>query len=129
MILRKTIKIGIFIENGFYSYGWYKFHCTVLYCTVLYCTVLYCFVLYYCINVLWRDESVCIYTNAAFLAVADSKRLVLFNVKTGKFVGIIYIPCHLEKIKGILYLYSCRGGVNPAKYILLPKVYNDICCR
>jgi len=47
-----------------------------------------------------RDESVCIYTNAAFLAVADSKRFVLFNVKTGKFIGIIYIPCHLEKNKG-----------------------------
>jgi len=47
-----------------------------------------------------RDESVCIYTNAAFLAVADSKRFVLFNVKTGKFMGIIHIPCHLEKNKG-----------------------------
>jgi len=47
-----------------------------------------------------RDESVCIYTNAAFLAVADSKRFVLFNVKNGKFIGIIYIPCHLERTKG-----------------------------
>ena len=47
-----------------------------------------------------RDESVCIYTNAAFLAAADSKRFVLFNVKDGKFVGVIQIPNHLERNKG-----------------------------
>jgi len=47
-----------------------------------------------------RDESVCIYTNAAFLAVADSKRFVMFNVKTGDFYGIMNIPCHLERTKG-----------------------------
>ena len=42
----------------------------------------------------------CIYTNAAFLAAADSKRFVLFNVKDGKFVGVIQIPNHLERNKG-----------------------------
>jgi len=47
-----------------------------------------------------RDESVCIYTNAAFLAAADSKRFVLFNVKNGKYVGVIQIPSHLERSKG-----------------------------
>lgn len=47
-----------------------------------------------------RDESVCIYTNAAFLAAADSKRFVLFNVKDGNFVGVIQIPNHLERNKG-----------------------------
>ena len=47
-----------------------------------------------------RDESVCIYTNAAFLAAADSKRFVLFNVKNGKFLGVILIPNHLERSKG-----------------------------
>lgn len=47
-----------------------------------------------------RDESVCIYTNAAFLAAADSKRFVLFNVKNGNFVGVIQIPNHLERNKG-----------------------------
>jgi len=47
-----------------------------------------------------RDESVCIYTNAAFLAAADSKRFVLFNVKDGSYVGIIQIPAHLERNKG-----------------------------
>ena len=64
-----------------------------------------------------RDESVCIYTNAAFLAAADSKRsvkydcanlnlvrFVLFNVKDGKFVGVIQIPNHLERNKGGLSL-------------------------
>ena len=50
-----------------------------------------------------RDESVCIYTNAAFLAVADSKRFVMFNVKTGDFYGIMNIPCHLERTKGWLF--------------------------
>ena len=44
-----------------------------------------------------RDESVCIYTNAAFLAAADSKRFVLFNVKNGNFVGVMMIPNHLER--------------------------------
>jgi hypothetical protein len=47
-----------------------------------------------------RDESVCVYTNAAFLAAADSKRFVLFNVRNGKFVGILQIPTHLERNKG-----------------------------
>ena len=47
-----------------------------------------------------RDESVCIYTNAAFLAAADSKRFVLFNVKNGSFVGVMMIPNHLERSKG-----------------------------
>jgi len=47
-----------------------------------------------------RDESVCIYTNAAFLAAADSKRFVLFNVKNGNFVGVLQIPPHLERSKG-----------------------------
>ena len=47
-----------------------------------------------------RDEFVCIYTNAAFLAAADSKRFVLFNVKNGNFVGVMMIPNHLERSKG-----------------------------
>lgn len=47
-----------------------------------------------------RDESVCIYTNAAFLAAADSKRFVLFNVKNGRYLGVIQIPSHLERSKG-----------------------------
>ncbi len=52
-----------------------------------------------------RDESVCVYTNAAFLAAADSKRFVLFNVRNGKFVGILQIPTHLERNKGTQDLY------------------------
>jgi len=47
-----------------------------------------------------RDESVCIYTNAACLAVADSKRFVLFNVKNGGYLGTIHVPAHHEKTKG-----------------------------
>ena len=47
-----------------------------------------------------RDESVSIYTNAAFLAAANSKRFVLFNVKNGKFLGVNLIPTHLERSKG-----------------------------
>ena len=67
-----------------------------------------------------RDESVCIYTNAAFLAAADSKRFVLFNVKNGNFLGVIMIPNHLERSKGkianqmyvvrISFSSSCREG-------------------
>ena len=34
-----------------------------------------------------RDESICIYTNAAFLAAADSKKFVIFDVKTGRQVS------------------------------------------
>lgn len=47
-----------------------------------------------------RDESICIYTNGAFLAAADSKRFALFNVKTGAYLGNINIPGHLERSKG-----------------------------
>ena len=47
-----------------------------------------------------RDESICIYTNGAFLAAADSKRFTMFNVKTGKYLGAIQIPTHLERTKG-----------------------------
>ena len=47
-----------------------------------------------------RDESVCIYTNAAFLVAADSTRFVLFNVKNGNFVGVMMIPNHLKRSKG-----------------------------
>lgn len=47
-----------------------------------------------------RDESICIYTNGAFLAAADSKKFALFNVKTGNHVGCIQIPAHLERAKG-----------------------------
>ena len=56
-----------------------------------------------------RDESVCIYTNAAFLAAADSKRFVLFNVKNGNFLGVIMIPNHLERSKGE-FLFALRSG-------------------
>ena len=55
-----------------------------------------------------RDESVCIYTNAAFLAAADSKRFVLFNVKNGEFVGVIMIPNHLERSKGWSSVFICN---------------------
>lgn len=47
-----------------------------------------------------RDESICIYTNGAFLAAADSKKFTMFNVKTGKYLGSIQIPVHLERTKG-----------------------------
>jgi hypothetical protein len=47
-----------------------------------------------------RDESICIYTNGAFLAAADSKKFAIFNVKTGKYLGEIRIPAHLERSKG-----------------------------
>lgn len=47
-----------------------------------------------------RDESICIYTNGAFLAAADSKKFALFNVKTGAYLGQINIPGHLERSKG-----------------------------
>ncbi len=47
-----------------------------------------------------RDESICIYTNGAFLAAADSRKFTIFNVKTGKYHGTIQIPPHLERNKG-----------------------------
>jgi len=47
-----------------------------------------------------RDESICIYTNGAFLAAADSKKFALFNVKNGNHLGHINIPGHLERSKG-----------------------------
>ena len=47
-----------------------------------------------------RDESICIYTNGAFLAAADSKKFSIFNVRTGKYHGSITIPQHLERSKG-----------------------------
>jgi len=47
-----------------------------------------------------RDESICIYTNGAFLAAADSKKFALFNVKSGNYLGHINIPGHLERSKG-----------------------------
>ena len=47
-----------------------------------------------------RDESICIYTNGAFLAAADSKKFALFNVKSGGYFGNINIPGHLERSKG-----------------------------
>jgi len=49
---------------------------------------------------LCRDESVCVYTHSAFLLVADSKRFVMFDVKTGNFISILIIPTHLERSKG-----------------------------
>ena len=36
----------------------------------------------------------------AFLAAADSKKFAIFNVKTGKYLGEIRIPAHLERSKG-----------------------------
>ena len=47
-----------------------------------------------------RDESICIYTNGAFLAAADSKKFSIFNVRTGEYHGSITIPTHLERSKG-----------------------------
>lgn len=47
-----------------------------------------------------RDESICIYTNGAFLAAADSKKFALFNVKTGGYLGHLNIPGHMERSKG-----------------------------
>ena len=55
-----------------------------------------------------RDESVCIYPNAAFLAAADSKRFVLFNVKNGEFLSVIHIPNHLERSKGNFFNQRCE---------------------
>jgi len=46
-----------------------------------------------------RDESICIYTNAAFLAAADSKKFVFFDVKNGRHIGELRIPAHLERSK------------------------------
>jgi hypothetical protein len=67
-----------------------------------------------------RDESVCVYTNAAFLAAADSKRFVLFNVRNGKFVGILQIPTHLERNKGtqdlFLLILIAKGIVSRDEY-------------
>ena len=36
----------------------------------------------------------------AFLAAADSKKFAIFNVKTGKYLGELRIPSHLERSKG-----------------------------
>ena len=36
----------------------------------------------------------------AFLAAANSKKLLLFNVKTGKHLGAIGIPSHMERSMG-----------------------------
>ena len=36
----------------------------------------------------------------AFLAAANSKKLLLFNVKTGKHLGVISIPSHMERSMG-----------------------------
>ena len=47
-----------------------------------------------------RDDSICIYTNGAFLAAADSKKFTMFNVLTGAYLGAIQIPAHLERTKG-----------------------------
>ena len=54
----------------------------------------------FCQYGLSRDESICIYTNGAFLAAADSKKFAFFNVKNGKYVGELRVPCHLERAKG-----------------------------
>ena len=47
-----------------------------------------------------RNDSVCIYANPAFLAVADSKRFLLFNIKSGSYIGVIHMHGHLEWNKG-----------------------------
>lgn len=47
-----------------------------------------------------RDESLCIYANGAFLCVANSQKLLLFHVKTGKYLSQIPIPIHMERSKG-----------------------------
>jgi hypothetical protein len=47
-----------------------------------------------------RDESLCMYTNGAFLTVANSQKLLLFSVKSGKYMGFIPIPTHMERAKG-----------------------------
>jgi hypothetical protein len=45
-------------------------------------------------------ESICIHTNGAFVAAADSKQFTMFNVRTGDFLGTIHIPAHLGRGKG-----------------------------
>ena len=40
------------------------------------------------------------FSPGAFLAAADSKKFAIFNVKTGKYLGEIRIPAHLERSKG-----------------------------
>ena len=75
-----------------------------------------------------RDESVCIYTNAAFLAAADSKRFVLFNVKNGKFLGVILIPNHLERSKGWSPYKGCVScPYLPNELILQGKMRRTAC--
>ena len=47
-----------------------------------------------------RDKFIRLYTNGAFLAAADSKKISVFDVRTGKYLGSITIPEHLERSKG-----------------------------
>lgn len=47
-----------------------------------------------------RDEMLAMYTNGAFLAVSDSRKILLFDVKDGTHLGTIPIPVHLERSKG-----------------------------
>jgi hypothetical protein len=47
-----------------------------------------------------RDESLCIYTNGAFLAVANSQKILLFHRRTGNNLGVYDIPIHLDPTKG-----------------------------
>ena len=66
-----------------------------------------------------RDDSICIYTNAAFLAAADSKKFVFFDVKTGRQVGELRIPTHLDRTKAKVSFVQIIGQEmrkkNPSK--------------
>ena len=53
-------------------------------------------------------SQVCIYTNAAFLAAADSKKFVFFDVKTGRQVGELRIPTHLDRTKAKVSLVQAH---------------------
>ena len=47
-----------------------------------------------------RDESLCIYTNGGFLTAANSQKLLLFHISSGKYLGFLPIMTHLERSKG-----------------------------
>jgi hypothetical protein len=47
-----------------------------------------------------RDESICLYTNGAFLAVANSAQILLFHRRTGKHLSTIQIPFHMARSYG-----------------------------
>ena len=47
-----------------------------------------------------RNESLCIYTNGGFLTAANSQKLMLFHIDSGKFLGGLRIMNHFERSNG-----------------------------